>query len=111
MVELRSREDLEDVLAEIEQVEGVTILIYDQFCAAEKRRYRSRGLLPQPERRILINEAGMRRLRGLCFESHLRLAATGRYPIWTKDQGPSILLQCRLYLYLGRLPFIRIGHD
>ena len=56
MVELRSREDLEDVLAEIEQVEGVTILIYDQFCAAEKRRHRSRGLLPQPERRILINE-------------------------------------------------------
>ncbi len=55
-VELRPREDLEAVLRELERVRGVSVLIYDQMCAAEKRRRRNRGLLPQPTRRILINE-------------------------------------------------------
>lgn len=54
--ELRPRDDLEAVLAELEGVKGVSVMIYDQLCAAEKRRRRSRGILPQPERRIMINE-------------------------------------------------------
>ncbi len=54
--EVRPREDLEAVLAEIEKVEGVSVLIYDQMCAAEKRRRRNRGKLPKPVRRLLINE-------------------------------------------------------
>ena len=54
--EFRPREDLETVLAELEQVKGVSVMIYDQLCAAEKRRRRNRGILPQPTRRILINE-------------------------------------------------------
>lgn len=53
---LRPREDLEAVLAELEGVKGVSVMIYDQLCAAEKRRRRSRGQMPQPTRRILINE-------------------------------------------------------
>jgi indolepyruvate ferredoxin oxidoreductase len=55
-VELRPREDLEQTLAELEKVPGATALIYDQMCAAEKRRRRNRGLLPQPVRRIVIQE-------------------------------------------------------
>ena len=54
--QFRPREQLEAVLAELEAVKGVSVLIYDQLCAAEKRRRRNRGLLPQPQRRILINE-------------------------------------------------------
>ena len=54
--ELRPREDLEAVLAELGQAKGVSVMIYDQLCAAEKRRRRSRGILPQPTRRIVINE-------------------------------------------------------
>ena len=54
--EFRPREDLEDVLGELEQVRGVSVMIYDQLCAAEKRRRRNRGTLPQPTRRIMINE-------------------------------------------------------
>ena len=54
--EFRPREDLEAVLAELGQVKGVSVMIYDQLCAAEKRRRRSRGILPQPTRRIVINE-------------------------------------------------------
>lgn len=54
--ELRPREDLEQVLAELAATKGVSVMIYDQLCAAEKRRRRSRGSLPQPTRRIMINE-------------------------------------------------------
>lgn len=35
---------------------GVTALIYDQTCAAEKRRRRKRGTFPDPAKRVLINE-------------------------------------------------------
>ncbi|MER7004813.1 indolepyruvate ferredoxin oxidoreductase family protein, partial [Dactylosporangium sp. NPDC000555] len=37
-------------------VEGVTVLIYDQVCAAEARRMRRSGKLPKPDRRVVINE-------------------------------------------------------
>ncbi len=35
---------------------GVSILIYDQTCAAEKRRRRKRGTFPDPDKRIVIND-------------------------------------------------------
>ena len=56
MTELRPRDDIEEVLADLEATPGTTAMIYDQMCAAEKRRRRNRGLMPQPVRRIMINE-------------------------------------------------------
>jgi len=38
-------------------VPGVTVIIYDQRCAAQARRLRKRGELAQPPHRVLINEA------------------------------------------------------
>ncbi len=50
------RERLGAVQAELRTFEGVSVLIYDQECAAERRRKRKRKLVPDPERRIFINE-------------------------------------------------------
>ncbi|MBI1355249.1 MAG: indolepyruvate ferredoxin oxidoreductase family protein [Acidobacteria bacterium] len=55
-VEVRDRETLERSLRELEKVPGATALIYDQMCANEKRRRRSRGKMAQPTRRLMIHE-------------------------------------------------------
>ena len=53
---MRDRDELPDVLRELEQVKGVTVMLYDQQCAAEKRRQRSRGKQEEPTLRLVINE-------------------------------------------------------
>ena len=53
---IRHRDDLDAVQRELRQMPGVTALIYDQTCAAEKRRRRKRGTLPDPDKRVFINE-------------------------------------------------------
>ncbi len=56
-IDVRGREDLDAVQRELREIEGVTALIYDQACAAEKRRKRKRGDYPDPAKRVFINEA------------------------------------------------------
>ena len=41
---------------ELAAIPGCTVLIYDQTCAAEKRRRRKRGTFPDPDKRVIINE-------------------------------------------------------
>ena len=50
------RDDIDAVQLELAKVSGVSVMIYDQTCAAEKRRRRKRGLYPDPDRRVVINE-------------------------------------------------------
>jgi len=56
-VSVRPRDDLDAVQRELREIDGVTALIYDQACAAEKRRKRKRGDYPDPQKRVFINEA------------------------------------------------------
>ena len=55
--EVRDREALESAQRELREISGTTVLIYDQQCAAEKRRHRKRGKLAEPSLRVVINEA------------------------------------------------------
>jgi indolepyruvate ferredoxin oxidoreductase len=52
---IRRAEDLVEVSQELERVPGVTVLIYDETCANERRRQRKRGIAPPPEEYVLIN--------------------------------------------------------
>ena len=50
------REELDAVQRRLREVPGVTVLIYEQTCAAEKRRRRKQGKLADPAERLFINE-------------------------------------------------------
>jgi indolepyruvate ferredoxin oxidoreductase len=54
-VTVHDRAGLEGVQRTLREVKGVSAIIYDQVCAAEKRRRRKRGRMPDPSRRVLIN--------------------------------------------------------
>ena len=53
---VRHRDELDAVQRELAAVLGVSVLIYDQTCAAEKRRRRKRGTFPDPDKRVVIND-------------------------------------------------------
>ncbi len=53
---IHHRDELDHVQRELAAIPGVTVLIYDQTCASEKRRRRKRGQFPDPDKRVIINE-------------------------------------------------------
>src|SRR5205085_907283 len=55
--EFHPRDDLDEVQRRLREIAGVTVLIYEQTCAAEKRRRRKKGELADPPKRLFINEA------------------------------------------------------
>ncbi|MBM1633112.1 indolepyruvate ferredoxin oxidoreductase family protein [Sulfitobacter mediterraneus] len=50
------RRDLDTVQRELREIPGVTVLIYEQTCATEKRRKRKRGQMDDPKRFVMIND-------------------------------------------------------
>ncbi|MFV0476466.1 MAG: indolepyruvate ferredoxin oxidoreductase family protein [Parahaliea sp.] len=56
-VSLHPREELDLVQRQLREIPGVTAMLYEQTCAAEKRRRRKRGKFPNPAKRVFINDA------------------------------------------------------
>ena len=56
-VRIYHRDLLARVQRQMREVLGTSVIIYDQTCAAEKRRRRRRGLMETPNERLFINEA------------------------------------------------------
>ncbi|MEM9751639.1 MAG: indolepyruvate ferredoxin oxidoreductase family protein, partial [Pseudomonadota bacterium] len=55
-VRLAPRTELEIIQRDLQETQGVSVLVYAQGCAAEKRRKRKRGLVEDPAVRVMINE-------------------------------------------------------
>jgi indolepyruvate ferredoxin oxidoreductase len=55
-VQVHHRDEMEAVQQQMRGVKGTSAIIYDQTCAAEKRRRRKRGLMEDPPKRVFINE-------------------------------------------------------
>ena len=55
-VTVHHRDDYNQVQKNIRNVEGISVIVYDQTCASEKRRRRKRGTYPDPAKRALIND-------------------------------------------------------
>jgi indolepyruvate ferredoxin oxidoreductase len=54
-IEFIHRDELDAVQKRMREIEGVSVLIYDQTCATEKRRRRKRGRMEDPKKRVFIN--------------------------------------------------------
>lgn len=55
--ELVDRDFLDDVQRSLRETQGTSLLIFEQTCAAEKRRRRKRGQFPNPPKRLMISQA------------------------------------------------------
>ncbi len=67
---LHTREALEDVQRDLAAHPGVSVLIYDQVCATEKRRRRKRGRMVVPERAVTITESVCENCGDCSAQSH-----------------------------------------
>ncbi len=52
---LHHRDELDSLQRTLRKTKGVTAIVYEQTCAAEKRRRRKRGLMDDPDQRVFIN--------------------------------------------------------
>jgi indolepyruvate ferredoxin oxidoreductase len=55
-VTVHHRSELDEIQRSFREIRGVTVIVYDQACAAEKRRLRKRTELVDPPKRLIINE-------------------------------------------------------
>ncbi len=55
-VSVHHRDNYDQLQREFREIKGTSVIVYDQTCAAEKRRRRKRGEFPDPPKRLFINK-------------------------------------------------------
>ena len=91
-VTVRDRDELTDVLRELEQVKGVSVILYDQQCAAEAATavaWQAGGT----DASAGDQRAGLRGLRGLREAVKLHQPVSGRDAVRGEDADSSMFLQ------------------
>ena len=106
-VTVHHRDELDRIQRELRELPGTTAIIYDQTCATEKRRRRKRGKLVTPDKRVVINEAGVRRLRRLLGAEQLPVRGAGGNRVRPQAAHQPEHLQQGLFLRQGLLPELR----
>ena len=105
--EFHDRAELDAVQRRLREMPGVTVLIYEQTCAAEKRRRRKKGELVDPARRLFINE----RVCEGCGDCSVQSNCVAVLPLETdarpQAQDRPVELQQGLLLRQGLLPELR----
>jgi len=54
-ISIHDRREFDQVQLQFRRIKGATAIVYDQTCAAEKRRRRRRGVIPESPKRVFIN--------------------------------------------------------
>ena len=101
------RDDMDQLQRQLREVKGVSVLIYDQTCAAEKRRRRKRGTYPDPDKRVIINELVCEGCGDCGVQVELRLGAAGRDRVRPQAQDRPVELQQGFLLRQRLLPVLR----
>ena len=106
-IAIHHRDELDAVQRTLRETPGCTILLYDQTCAAEKRRRRKRGKYPGPREARVHQRARLRGLRRLRRQVELRVGRAGRDRVRPQAHDRPELVQQGLFLRERLLPELR----
>ncbi len=108
-VSLRHRDAMDEVQRDFREYKGVSVILYDQPCATERRRLRKRGKWADPGNPHLHPPGGLRRLRRLRQGLELHGDRAARDRMGPQAAHQPVELQQGLHLRRGVLPELRDG--
>ena len=106
-VEFFDRKQLDEVQKQLREVQGASVLIYDQTCATEKRRRRKRGKLVDPHKRVFVNTLVCEGCGDCGVKSLLRVGAAEGNRVRPQARDRPVQLQQGLFLRQWLLPQLR----